>query len=266
MATAVVTGAARGIGREVAIRLARRGYDVLVTDLDEAGVSATAEQIGERAWSMRHDVRDPDSHRAAAAAAGERGPIAVWVNNAGVLRTEKVWEHSDDDIRLMAEANLLGVIWGSRAAVDAMGQDGGHIINLASMSAFGPVPGLAVYGATKHGVLGFTESLQGELNEVHAHIHMHAVCPDGVNTDMVREHADEPDAAIIFSAGKKLLDPGEVAERIVGLLDSKELVLTVPRSRAGLARLAGRYPRIGLPLLALFKKVGERNRKKALAS
>src|SRR5688500_1068467 len=155
MATAVVTGAGRGIGREVAIRLAGRGYDVLVTDVDEEGAQSTAAAIGDRAWAMRQDARDPDGHRRAAEAARERGPIAVWVNNAGVLRTEKVWEHSDADVRLMIEANLLGVVWGSRAAVDAMGADGGHIINLASMSAFGPVPGLAVYGATKHGVLAF---------------------------------------------------------------------------------------------------------------
>jgi NAD(P)-dependent dehydrogenase (short-subunit alcohol dehydrogenase family) len=104
----------------VALRLAARGYEVLVTDVDEAGAQATADAIGERAWAMQQDVRDPESHRAVARAAAERGPVEVWVNNAGVLRTEKTWEHSDDDVRLMVEANLLGVFWGARAAVDAM--------------------------------------------------------------------------------------------------------------------------------------------------
>ncbi|MEA2387042.1 MAG: hypothetical protein QOJ22_1216 [Thermoleophilaceae bacterium] len=264
MATAVVTGAARGIGREVAIRLAGRGYDVLVTDVDEAGAQATAAAIGERAWAIRQDVRDPESHRQAARAAAERGPVEVWVNNAGVLRTEKVWEHSDDDVRMMVEANLLGLFWGSRAAVDAMRAGGGHLINLASMSAFGPVPGLAVYGATKHGVLAFSESLQGDLDEERIAIRVHAVCPDGVDTRMVGERADDPDAAIIFSAGKKLLDPADVAERIVALLDSKAIVLAIPRTRVPLLRLTGRYPRLGLKLAALFKKVGERNRRKAV--
>lgn len=266
MATAVVTGAGRGIGREVALRLARRGYDVLVTDVDEATAHATADAIGERAWSMAQDVRDPDSHRAVARAAAERGPVEAWVNNAGVLRTEKVWEHSDDDVRLMAEANLLGVFWGARAAVDAMRADGGHLINLASMSAFGPVPGLAVYGATKHGVLGFSESLQGDLDEAKIPIRVHVVCPDAVDTRMVGERAADPDAAIIFSAGKKLLDAGDVAERIVGLLDSTEIVLAIPRTRVPLLRFTGRYPRIGLKIVALFKKVGERNRRKALGT
>lgn len=264
MATAVVTGAARGIGREVAIRLAGRGYDVLVTDVDEAGAQATAAAIGERAWAIRQDVRDPESHREAARTAAERGPIEVWVNNAGVLRTEKVWEHSDDDVRMMAEANLLGVIWGSRAAVDAMRTGGGHLINLASMSAFGPVPGLAIYGATKHGVLAFSESLQGDLAEAGLPIRVHAVCPDGVDTRMVGERVDDPDAAIIFSAGKDLLDPADVAERIAGLLDSKAIILAIPRFRVPLLRLTGAFPRFGLKLAALFKKIGERNRRKAV--
>jgi NAD(P)-dependent dehydrogenase (short-subunit alcohol dehydrogenase family) len=264
MATAVVTGAARGMGREVAIRLARRGYDVLVTDVNEAGARATAEAIGERAWAMAQDVRDPASHRAVAEAAAQRGPVEVWVNNAGVLRTEKAWEHSDDEIRTIVDANLLGVICGSRAAVEAMRAHGGHLINLGSMSAFGPVPGLAVYGATKHGVVAFSESLQGDLDDAGIPVRVHAVCPDGVDTGMVSERADDPDAAIIFSSGKQLLDPGDVADRIVGLLDSKALLVVIPRTRLPLLRLTGRYPRLGLKLAALFKKVGERNRRKAL--
>lgn len=264
MATAVVTGGARGIGREVAIRLGRRGYDVLVTDVDEAGAQGTAQAIGERARAMQQDVRDPESHRAVARAAQERGPIEVWVNNAGVLRTEKTWDHSDDDVRLMTEANLLGVFWGARAAVEAMRSGGGHIINMASMSAFGPVPGLAVYGATKHGVLGFTESLQGDLEDSDVPIRVHAVCPDGVDTRMVRDRVEDPEAAIIFSGGKKLLSAEAVADKIVELLDSTAIILTIPRSRAGLARFAGRYPRAGLKTLSFFKKVGERNRAKVV--
>ena len=264
MATAVVTGAGRGIGREVARGLARRGYDVLVTDVNETAAQETAATIGDRARALQQDVRDPDSHRAVAQAAQERGSIEVWVNNAGVLRTEKVWEHSDDEVRMLVEANLLGVIWGTRAAVDAMRTGGGHVINLASMSAFGPVPGLAVYGATKHAVLAFTESIQGDLEEAGIPVRMHAVCPDAVDTGMVRERADEPDAAIIFSSGQKLLQPADVAERMLGLLDSRALVLAIPRTRVTLLRLTSRYPRLGLKTAGFFKKIGERNRRKAL--
>src|SRR5688500_1618526 len=118
--TAVVTGAGRGFGAGIARRLAGRGYAVLATDIDATAAQATAAAIGGDAWSLALDVRDPDAHRAAAAAAAERGRLDVWVNNAGTMRTVKTWEHADDDIRLMVDANLYGVIWGSRAAVEAM--------------------------------------------------------------------------------------------------------------------------------------------------
>ena len=136
---AVVTGAGRGFGREIAKRLAGRGYAVLATDLDGEAAAATAEAIG--GFSMQLDVRDPEAHRRVARAAIERGPLEVWVNNAGVLRTRKAWDHPDDEVRLEVDVNLYGVIWGSRAAVDAMRERGGqnmHVINLGSMSAFTP--------------------------------------------------------------------------------------------------------------------------------
>jgi NAD(P)-dependent dehydrogenase (short-subunit alcohol dehydrogenase family) len=264
---AVVTGAGRGMGREIARRLAQRGYAVLVTDIDVVAAQDTAEAIGDRAWSMAQDVRNAEGHRAAATAATERGRLEVWVNNAGVLRTEKAWDHPDGDVGTMVEANLLGVIWGSRAAVDAMreqGADGSerHIINMASMSSFGPVPGLAVYGATKHGVLGFSGSLQADLHDSGVAIRVHAVCPDAVETDMVRERGDDPDAAIIWSA-PRMLGAGEVADRVVELLDSRRMVLVIPRWRGWLTRAIGMAPRAGMPLIGPLKRLGERQRQQS---
>lgn len=158
----------------------------------------------------------------------------------------------------MVEANLLGVIWGSRTAVQAMGS-GGHIVNMASMSSFGPVPGLAVYGATKHAVLGFSGSLQGDLEQAGIPIRVHAVCPDGVDTGMVRERQADPDAAIIFSA-PRLLDPADVARKAVALLDSTKIVLPIPASRAWLTRTMAAFPRADLRMLELFRRIGERKR------
>jgi NAD(P)-dependent dehydrogenase (short-subunit alcohol dehydrogenase family) len=261
---AVVTGAGRGFGREIARRLAGRGYAVLCTDIDGPSAERTAEEIGNGAWSMAHDVRDPEAHRAAAAAAVSHGPLEVWVNNAGVLRTQKAWEHPDEEVRVLVEANLLGVMWGSRAAVEEMRRNGAgdcHVINIASMSALTPVPGLAVYGATKHGVLGFSESLQGDLNDAGIPIRVHAVCPDSAGTDMVRERAADPDAAIIWSA-PKMLTPQEVADKVVGLLDSKKVVLVIPRSRGVVARVFGLFPNTGLKLAGPMKKLGERKRQR----
>jgi NAD(P)-dependent dehydrogenase (short-subunit alcohol dehydrogenase family) len=260
---AVVTGAGRGFGAEVALRLAGRGYEVLCTDIDEQAAARTAERVGGFARAL--DVRDPDAHRAAAAAAAERGSLEVWINNAGVLRTVKGWEHSDDKVRLPVEVNLLGVIYGSRAAVEAMRSGPGgdrHIINMASLSALAPVPGLAVYAASKHGVLGFTTSLQGDLRRAGIPITMHAVCPDGADTDMVRERSGDDDSAIIWSA-PRLLHTEEVAERVVGLLDSQELVAVIPRWRGWVARGTSMLGRHALHGAEALHSYGRRRRARA---
>lgn len=251
------------MGRETARRLAERGYQVLVTDLNEAAARETAELIGGGAWAIAQDVRDPESHRRAAAEAGARGPLKVWVNNAGILKTEKVWTHPDDDVRLIVEVNLLATVWGVRAAVDAMRPDpaGAHIINMASMASFGPVPGLGVYAATKHGVLGLTESLQGDLAAARVPIRVHAVCPDLVDTGMMREHAGNPEYALGFS-GTKIYSPGEIADEIVKLLDSDKIVLSIPRNRMVVARMTGAFPRTGLRLARAFVGLGARKQRK----
>jgi NAD(P)-dependent dehydrogenase (short-subunit alcohol dehydrogenase family) len=257
---AVVTGAGRGFGRAIALRLARRGYTVLATDVDGAAATDTAEQAG--GFSVELDVRDPDAHRAAARAALERGPLEVWVNNAGVMRAGAAWEHSDEEVRLSCEVNLMGVIWGSRAAVDAMRSGPGrnrHIINVASLSSFGPVPGLAVYGATKHAVLGFTGSLQGDLLDAGLPITVHALCPDAADTPLLREHDHEPATAINWS-GPRLLTADEVAEQAVALLDSKRLVRVIPAWRGWGARALAMAGRSGLRAAPLLRRQGDRHR------
>jgi NAD(P)-dependent dehydrogenase (short-subunit alcohol dehydrogenase family) len=258
--TAVVTGAGRGFGREIARCLAARGYAVLATDIDFAAAQETASLLGEPAWAMAHDARDPDAHRAVAAAATERGPLRVWVNNAGVARTAKAHEEPDGDVRLMVETNLLGVMWGSRAAVPAM-SGGGHIINVGSLSSLSPVPGLATYASTKHGVLGYTTSLQGDLDNAGLPIRMHCVCPDAANTALVRNVEHDPEAAILFS-GPGLLEASEVAERTVAMLDGKAIVRVIPRWRGLLARSAAPFPLIGLKTTGLLRRLGERRRRK----
>ena len=257
---AVVTGAGRGFGRAIAQRLAGRGYSVLATDVDEAAAAATAELVGGRAAAL--DVREPEAHRAVARAAAEQGPLEVWVNNAGVMQTGPAWEQSDENVRLTCDVNLLGVVWGSLAAVDAMRSGAGenrHIINIASLSSLAPVPGLAVYAATKHAVLGFTGSLQGDLLEAGIPITVQALCPDAADTPLLRDHDDDPAAAIAWS-GPRLLTPGEVADHAVALLDSKRLIQTVPAWRGWGTRVLGMAGRSGLRAAPLLRRQGARHR------
>lgn len=259
---AVVTGAGRGFGRDIARRLVARGHQVVITDLDEAAVGATAAEIG--ATGIVADARVADDHRRVGAAAQALGPVRVWVNNAGVLRAGKVWEHADDDVALMIEANLLGVVHGSRAAVEVMrtpvaGVGDGHLLNIASMSAHGPVPGLAVYAATKAAVLNFSLSLQGDLDLDGLPIRVHALCPDAADTAMVRAEQGHRDTAILFSQ-TTLLTSDEVADAALALLDGRRMVRSMPPLRAALARTGALLPRIGLPALARMRAQGERRR------
>lgn len=254
---AVVTGAARGFGREIARRLVARGHRVVITDLDAAAVDTAAAELG--ATGIVADARLAADHDRVAAEAAGLGTVGVWVNNAGVLRAGKVWEQDAADIALMVDANLNGVIHGSRAAIGVLRERGGHLLNIASMSAHGPVPGLAVYAATKSAVLNFSVSLQGDLDLEGIAVRVHALCPDAADTTMVRAEQGSRDTAILHSQ-KALLTPDAVADAAVAMLDGDRLVRSLPAYRAALARTGAVLPRVGLPVLARMRAQGERRR------
>ena len=254
---AVVTGAARGFGREIARRLVARGHTVVLTDLDPAGVAAAATELG--ATGLVADARVPEEHRRVAAAAAELGPVAVWVNNAGVLRTGKAWELSDADVALQLDVNLAGVVHGSRAAVGVMRERGGHLLNIASMSAHGPVPGLAVYAATTAAVLNFSLSLQGDLDAERVPVRVHALCPDVADTALVRGEQGHRDSAILF-AQAVLLTPGQVADAALEMLDGRRLVRSLPVRRGVLARTGSVVPSVALRVLDRMRARGEQRR------
>ena len=253
---AVVTGAGRGLGRRIAERLARRNIHVVVTDVDEGAARVTAAVVDGTA--VAQDVRDPDSHREVAKIAAGIGDLEIWINNAGVLAVGDTWEMPADVARRMVEVNLLGVIWGCHAAVDAM--TAGTIINVASLSAIVPAPGLAVYGATKHGVLGYSLSLAGELRRANRAITVSTLCPDAIAGDMTNAVAHDDAAGILFSSGT-LLSLDDVAIAAVELVDSPRLIRTMPAYRAALIHLLRPFPAIGLPLLEQFARLGRRRQR-----
>ena len=257
--SAVVTGAARGFGLEIARRLIDRGHPVVLTDVDSDALHAAAASLGPRAYGVVADVRFPEDHARVAEFAGTLAPLAVWVNNAGIARPAKAWEHTDDELRTCVDINLLGVMHGSRAAVAAMYAHGGHVLNVASLAGLGPVPGFAVYAATKAAVVGFTTSLAGDLKLAGIPVTMHVICPDAADTKLVRDVADVDDAAILFS-GPDLLDAGEVADRAVAMLDGNRLVRSMPRSRAAVVRSAAMVPSLGLRTLRFLRWYGDRRR------
>ncbi len=260
--TAVVTGAGRGIGLEIARQLAAAGHKVLLTDVDGDAAERAATEVGGGAWSATHDVRDPSGHREVAAQALAAGPLAVWVNNAGILIAGNSWSHSDAEIASILDVNVRGVVAGSHAAVAAMGAGGGAILNIASLSALAPpIPGLAMYAATKAAVLSFTTSLQGDLDHAGLQIRARALCPDVVSTKMVTDRVADPGGAALLFAGPRPMDAAAVARAGLELLESRQIFRVVPRWRGVVARTSDAAPSLGLRAFALMRGVGERRQR-----
>jgi NAD(P)-dependent dehydrogenase (short-subunit alcohol dehydrogenase family) len=260
---AVITGAGRGLGLEIARSLAARGFAVSVTDVDPGAADDAAGELGAPAWASTLDVRDAEACRAVAADAAVRaGSLAVWVNNAGVLATGHVWEHDEAVRRALFEVNTLGTINGTLAALELMRpRDRGHVINIVSLAGLGAPPGEALYAATKHGAIAFTLGALSDLRRSGSRgISVSAVCPDGIWTPMLHDRLDDPDAAPSFSGA--LLSADQVAARVVGLLDRPRAVLSLPRWRGALVRAFDAFPGLSARLMPLWMKDARRRQRR----
>lgn len=244
--TAVVTGAAGGLGRVLVERLAREGYAVVGADLEG----------GDRVL----DVTDPAACRALADELRPR----VWINNAGVLGAGDAATQPDEIVDRVVRVNLLGVVHGTRAAVASMrANGGGHVVQIASLASWVPVPGEALYAASKAGVLSFTLGLQAELRAQGVRdVDLTAVCPDGMLTPMLTDVLDDDALALSFSA-PRLVTPAQVAERVVDVLARPRLVTSVPRWRGAQVRLMAGMPDVVLRAAPVFWEQGLRNLRKA---
>jgi 2-hydroxycyclohexanecarboxyl-CoA dehydrogenase len=187
---AFVTGAGRGIGRAIALRLARDGLAIGVTDLDGPEAAAVAEKVtaaGGRAVSGVADVTDMGAMRAALAAVESTlGPVDVLVNNAGWERLALFIETEPEFWDRLIAVNLKGVLNTTRVALDGMiARRGGRIINIASDAGRVGSTGESVYSACKAGVIGFTKAL---AREVARHdITVNAVAPGVTDTRLLAE-------------------------------------------------------------------------------
>jgi len=190
--TAVVTGAARGIGACVAKRLAADGFAVAVVDLDEAAGKPVVEEIeaaGGRAVAIGADIRDESAAQTAVErVAAELGPPSVLVNNAGITRDNLLFKMTTDDWDAVMGVHLRGSFLMSRAAQAFMTKAGwGRIINLSSTSALG-ARGQANYSTAKAGLQGFTKALAIELGKFG--VTVNAIAPGFIETEMTAATAE----------------------------------------------------------------------------
>jgi 3-oxoacyl-[acyl-carrier protein] reductase len=260
-----ITGAASGLGQALATAALQAGHAVFATDvqaekLEEAAASCHWNRS--RLLLSALDVRDAAAWNAAEEKLLQRwSRLDVMINNAGILLSGPLSGVRDDDVHRMLDINVKGVMFGSRHAAGIMlKQRSGHIVNMGSMSSLAPVPGIGLYSASKFAVRGYSLALAMELKD--SGIAVTCVCPDGINTPMLKAEAHSKDAALIFSGGR-ILGTEEVRDAILGpVLQRRPMEMILPESRGWMAKASSVAPELSSRIVALLQKRGLRNQQK----
>lgn len=223
--TALITGASSGIGRAIALTLAKAGARIAVGDLTEQareGGDSTAsviEEAGGRAMFVQMDVTDPAAVDAAVArVAAELGSLDILVNNAGVLTSGSVTETDDDTWRTQFAVNVDGTFHCMRAGIRAMLEQGrgGKVVNISSISGFRGNPGFAAYCASKGAIVNLTR--QAALDYAADGINVNSVAPGFVTTEMTALYDDATRAALTGQTPRaKWATPQDIANAVLFL-------------------------------------------------
>jgi 3-oxoacyl-[acyl-carrier protein] reductase len=223
---AVVTGAAQGIGRAVASALAEQGARVALLDRDGDGVARAAAELGHGALALAVDVGDEAAvTEAADRAERELGPLAVWVNNAGITRPGMLRAMSADDFDLVLRVHARGTFLGLRESARRMGA-GGSIINVTSSAGLDGTIGQINYAAAKGAIVAMTKSAARELGK--AGIRVNAVSPAAATPMTEKIRTDERFAARYLERIplRRWGEPDEVAEAFVFLAGATSRYIT----------------------------------------
>jgi 3-oxoacyl-[acyl-carrier protein] reductase len=210
---AVVTGAARGIGKAIALHLAESGCNVMVSDIDETGAQAVADKIkelGVNAVAIKSDVSNlADAEKMIEKAVADLGSVDILVNNAGITRDTLLMRMSEADWDAVININLKGTFNCIKAATrQLLKQRAGKIINMASVVGVMGNAGQANYSASKAGVIGLTKSVAKEFGA--RNIQVNAIAPGYIETDMTK---DLPASAKeMFLTGIPLKRAGQVKD------------------------------------------------------
>ena len=229
----VITGGARGIGLATAKRLQTLGAKIAIGDVDEAAVKQSGTDHDFDHYG-RVDVTDQQSFSSFLDdVERELGPIDVLINNAGIMPTGKVVDEPDALTRRIIDINVYGVILGSKLALARMLPRGsGHVINIASLAGESHIPGLATYNATKHAVLGFTDTLREEYRGTG--VSFSSVLPTLTHTEL--------GSGVTVTKALPAAEPEDIAEAIAGLLVRPKAKVRVTRMAGIMAQVFGLLP------------------------
>jgi len=256
----VITGAAGGIGRKLAALLASRGARLVLTDIRKEKLEELEKAIKAEGLEVRiveHDVTRPESWDALVSKVlFAFGRIDILINNAGVVQPAAAWEISREKVEQQLNVNLLGTIYGCRAVLRVMKtQNFGKIVNIASLGGIIPMPGEAVYCATKFGIRGYSLSLAAELQGTPVEVSV--VLPDSVDTPQLAYELMHNEAVMSFIGVP--LKPEKVARGILKAVTKNKREVLIPAGMGSVCRTAMAFPRLFFLLFPLLKRIGSRN-------
>lgn len=198
---AAITGASSGMGRTVALELARRGCHLALSDVDEAGLAETelrAKRAGVEVTTARVDVADRAQVEGwADAVVADHGRVNLIFNNAGVAVGASVEATSYDDFEWLMGINFWGVVHGTKAFLPHLKAAGeGHVVNISSVFGMLGIPSQSAYNSAKFAVRGFTESLRLELDMERCGVSATSIHPGGIKTNIARNARITADAGV----------------------------------------------------------------------
>ncbi|MDH3646263.1 MAG: SDR family oxidoreductase [Gammaproteobacteria bacterium] len=223
----VLTGAASGIGRLMAIGIASAGGRVALWDIDESGLENVRAEIvaaGGHAVPVRCNLSDRGSVKQAAAQTLQAlGSVDVLINNAGVVSGKDLLEISDEQIELTFNVNALALFWTTRAFLPAMlERDCGHIVTIASAGGIAGTAKLVDYCSSKFAAVGFDDSLRAELKSRKSKVMTTVICPYYIDTGMFAGVSTR------FPAILPILDPDKSVRRILAAVSKNRRRLIMP--------------------------------------
>ncbi|KGA97095.1 oxidoreductase [Alkalihalobacillus alcalophilus ATCC 27647 = CGMCC 1.3604] len=225
-----ITGGTSGLGKEIAFQLLKKDYHVIVLARNEEKIKQLEEEaqgFNGRILTCQVDIRSDEEVKKIVAHLVKSGhPVDVLINNAGLGIFDSVLDAKTEDIVEMFEVNVLGLIAMTKAVLPYMiEKKSGQIIQIASQAGKLATPKSSVYAATKHAVLGFTNSLRMEVED--DNVNVSAVNPGPIQTPFF-ERADKT-GSYVKNVGKMMLKPEYVAERVVQLIEKPKRELNLPR-------------------------------------
>lgn len=261
--TALITGAAGGIGRVLATRLAGRGYEIIAVDRSEAAVTeALAGVPGVVPVGCDLADRAETNHLAERIFGDWSGTLELLICNAGVVIPGDVAEASPDDVTAQLDVMLVNVtrlIGAGAAAFKARGR--GHILATVSMGGIIALPGSAAYSAAKAGLRAYLWALSNELRGTG--VAVSGIYPSAVDTAMLRHEAAHGGSPLNFFG--TISTASDVADAYDKALASRRLETYLPYSDSVLSRVAQSLPWIVPPLLPVLNRLGEKGRERYLA-